>query len=115
MKNLLPTLLNSIGAFGDIISFIRLFAVGLVGVALSQSFNAMAPRGDGVAIAAAVLILGIGHALNLVLSALSVLVHGVRLNVLEFSGHLDMEWAGIGFKPFSLHVPEVEISEANKE
>ncbi len=115
LKNLLPTLLNSIGAFGDIISFIRLFAVGLVGVALSQSFNAMAPRGEGVAIVAAVLILGIGHALNLVLSSLSVLVHGVRLNVLEFSGHLDMEWAGIGFKPFSLHVPEVEISEANKE
>ena len=48
LKNLLPTLLNSIGAFGDIISYIRLFAVGLVGVALAQSFNAMAPRGGGV-------------------------------------------------------------------
>jgi V/A-type H+-transporting ATPase subunit I len=111
LKDLLPTALSSIGAFGDIISFIRLFAVGLAGVALSQSFNSMAPKGGGFAIVAAILILTLGHALNLVLSALSVLVHGVRLNVLEFSGHLDMEWAGIGFEPFRLRVPESESPE----
>ena len=49
------------------------------------------------------------------LNALSVLVHGVRLNVLEFSGHLDMEWAGIGFDPFRLRVPEAESPETDKE
>ena len=111
LKDLLPTALSSIGAFGDSISFIRLFAVGLAGVALSQSFNSMAPKGGGVAIIAAILILTLGHALNLVLGALSVLVHGVRLNVLEFSGHLDIEWAEIGFEPFRLRVPESESPE----
>ena len=115
LKDILPIALDSIGAFGDIISFIRLFAVGLAGVALSQSFNSMAPSGGGFAIVAAVLILVFGHTLNLVLNALSVLVHGVRLNVLEFSGHLDIEWAGINFDPFRLRVPASESPENDKE
>lgn len=115
LKDLLTNLLNIVGAFGDIISFIRLFAVGLVGVALSQSFNAMAPKGGGLALIAAVVILVFGHSLNLMLNALSVLVHGVRLNILEFSGHLDMEWTGFAFNPFRLHVPEMESPETDKE
>jgi V/A-type H+-transporting ATPase subunit I len=44
-----------------------------------------------------------GHALNLALGSLSVIVHGVRLNLLEYAGnHLDMEWAGYAYKPFAL-------------
>jgi V/A-type H+-transporting ATPase subunit I len=31
---------------------------------------------------------------------MSVIVHGVRLNMLEFSGHVGMEWAGFSYKPF---------------
>ena len=114
-KGLLTNLLNTIGAFGDIISFIRLFAVGLVGVALAQSFNAMAPKGGGFAVIAAIVVLVFGHSLNLMLNALSVLVHGVRLNILEFSGHLDMEWTGFDFEPFRLRIPETESPETNKE
>jgi V/A-type H+-transporting ATPase subunit I len=34
------------------------------------------------------------------MGALSVIVHGVRLNMLEFSGHLGMEWTGIPYDPF---------------
>ena len=49
---------------------------------------------------AAVLILLIGHGLNIVMGLLSVVVHGVRLNLLEFSGQLGMEWAGIAYDPF---------------
>jgi V/A-type H+-transporting ATPase subunit I len=41
-----------------------------------------------------------GHSLNLALNALSVLVHGVRLNTLEFSGHAGLTWSGIPYKPF---------------
>ena len=41
-----------------------------------------------------------GHALNLVMGLLSVVVHGVRLNLLEFSGALGMEWAGYNYEPF---------------
>ena len=45
-------------------------------------------------------ILLIGHSLNLVMGALSVVVHGVRLNLLEFSGHMNMEWSGYRYEPF---------------
>ncbi|TFG64474.1 MAG: V-type ATP synthase subunit I [Spirochaetales bacterium] len=98
---LLTTFLSSIGFFSDIISYIRLFAVGLATVAIAQSFNAMASGGKGIAgIIGSVLILVFGHTLNLAMGALSVIVHGVRLNMLEFSGHLGMEWTGFQYKPF---------------
>jgi V/A-type H+-transporting ATPase subunit I len=99
----ITTFLDSIGAFSDIISYIRLFAVGLASVAIASSFNAMAePLMHGPAIIGAVVILFLGHTLNLAMGLLSVIVHGVRLNMLEFSGHLGMEWAGIKYEPFKV-------------
>jgi V/A-type H+-transporting ATPase subunit I len=99
---IITTLLDGIGAFSDIISYIRLFAVGLASVEIAKSFNDMASGfGTGVgAAAAAVAVLFLGHSLNLAMGALSVIVHGVRLNMLEFSGHLGMEWTGIPYDPF---------------
>lgn len=95
--------LSVIGNFGDVVSYVRLFAVGSAGAAISMAFNEMAVgggiRGVGAGLAAA-LILFLAHALNIMLSALGVIVHGVRLNTLEFSGHLGMQWTGIPFKPF---------------
>ena len=41
-----------------------------------------------------------GHALNIILSIISVLAHGVRLNLLEFTNHLGLEWAGREYDPF---------------
>ncbi len=92
--------LNTISAFGNIMSYIRLFAVGMASLAIAQSFNDMAFAFHGPLIIAAVLILLIGHGLNIVMGMLSVVVHGVRLNLLEFSGQLGMEWAGIAYDPF---------------
>jgi len=102
VANLLTTFLSSISAFSDIISYIRLFAVGLATVEIAKSFNAMA---SGMANGVVGIILGsivllLGHSLNLAMGALSVVVHGVRLNMLEFSGHLGMEWTGRPYKPF---------------
>jgi V/A-type H+-transporting ATPase subunit I len=100
--NLLTTFLSSISAFADIISYIRLFAVGLAGIEIAKSFNALA-AGFGTKISGLIIggfILLLGHSLNLAMGALSVVVHGVRLNMLEFSGHLGMEWAGKPYKPF---------------
>ena len=51
-----------------------------------------------------VLLLLFGHVLNLVLCVLSVVVHGIRLNMLEFSSHLGMEWSGIKYDPFRVTV-----------
>ena len=99
----LTTFLDGIGAFSDIISYIRLFAVGLASVEIAQSFNEMAAgSGSGVVgIIGGAIILIFGHTLNLAMGALSVIVHGVRLNMLEFSGHLGMEWTGVPYTPFS--------------
>ena len=105
VANVITTALDGISAFSDIISYIRLFAVGLASLAIAESFNSMA---GGVAdslggvggVVAAVVILFLGHTLNLAMGALSVVVHGVRLNMLEFSGHLGMEWTGVEYAPF---------------
>jgi V/A-type H+-transporting ATPase subunit I len=115
-SNILPTFLNAVGSFADIISYIRLFAVGLAGTSIAQSFNLMsgigAITGGGpgasaaqivVKLFAAVLILIFGHGLNIVMNALSVIVHGVRLNLLEYAGnHLAIEWSGYSYKPFAV-------------
>jgi V/A-type H+-transporting ATPase subunit I len=56
--------------------------------------------GNGIiAIVAGAVILLSGHSLNLILGLMSVLVHGVRLNVLEFSGHANVTWSGSAFEP----------------
>ena len=95
------TFLDTISAFSNIMSYIRLFAVGMASVAIAQSFNAMAAGMlKGFALPAGILVLVIGHSLNLVMGLLSVVVHGVRLNLLEFSGQLGMEWTGIQYQPF---------------
>jgi V/A-type H+-transporting ATPase subunit I len=85
----------------DVISYIRLFAVGLATLAIADTTNFLASGfGDGViAFVAGAVILITGHGLNIVLGPMSVLVHGVRLNVLEFSGHANVTWSGVTFEP----------------
>jgi len=92
--------LNTISAFGNIMSYIRLFAVGMASLAIAQSFNGMAAGFDGVLVIVGAIIMIVGHVLNIVMGFLSVVVHGVRLNLLEFSGQLGMEWSGIAYDPF---------------
>ncbi len=111
--NLFKGILSSIGnlplsiinGFSDIISYIRLYAVGLSTVLMAASFNQMA-IGDGITTvvsgAGAVLVLILGHGLNMILAAMAVLVHGVRLNMLEYAGHAEVEFAGNEYKPFNL-------------
>ena len=92
--------LNTISCFGNVMSYIRLFAVGMAGVAISQSFNGIAAGMKGPLVIVGAIVVLIGHALNLVMCFLSVVVHGVRLNVLEFSGQAGLEWTGIPYEPF---------------
>ncbi len=97
-----------IGSFVDVLSYIRLFAVGLAGAFISSKFNEMGvqlmdafPDALKIAGAAALIFVAVfGNVLNIGLSFLSVLVHAVRLNTLEFSNHVEMQWAGIKFRPF---------------
>ncbi len=96
--------LNTISCFGNIMSYIRLFAVGMAGLAIAQSFNSMAAGlAHGPLLIAAAVIVLIGHVINIVMCILSVVVHGVRLNVLEFSGQAGLAWTGIAYDPFRLN------------
>jgi V/A-type H+-transporting ATPase subunit I len=91
------------GAFGDVLSYLRLFALGLASAQLAASFNGMASgireALPGIGLLFALLVLLIGHGLNLVLSVASGTIHGLRLNVIEF-----FKWGlkeeGRLFRPF---------------
>ena len=103
VKNIISVLLGVVNQFSDIVSYIRLWAVALAGAAISQTVNTMAgPMFGKMAIFVfGILLLVFGHGLNMILNLLSVIVHGVRLNTLEFSQHLGMTWSGSKFRPFA--------------
>lgn len=103
LKNIVSVLLGVVNVFSDIVSYIRLWAVGLAGAAISATVNELASPllGNFMFMILAVVLLVFGHGLNMILNVLSVIVHGIRLNTLEFSSHLDMSWSGHKFKPFN--------------
>ena len=102
LTNIVSVLLGVVNVFSDIVSYIRLWAVGLAGAAISATVNELAGPllGNFLFMILAIVLLVFGHGLNMILNILSVIVHGIRLNTLEFSSHLDMSWSGHKFKPF---------------
>lgn len=95
-----------ISSFVDVLSYIRLFAVGMSGFYLAKCFNDMAMTLRGVSdwmLPVSIFVLLFGHILNIALASMGVLVHGVRLNTLEFSSHLGLRWGGTVFSPFRRH------------
>ncbi len=103
VKNIISVLLGVVNQFSDIVSYIRLWAVALAGAAISETVNQMAGPmfGKLIMVIFGVVLLVFGHGLNMILNLLSVIVHGVRLNTLEFSQHLGMTWSGVKYRPFS--------------
>jgi len=91
-------------AFGDILSYLRLFALGLASASLAVAFNDLARDAQqnmgGFGILVASIILLVGHTLNFVLALVSGFVHGLRLNLIEFF-HWGIPDEGIPFRPFS--------------
>ncbi|MFV1967459.1 MAG: hypothetical protein ACC628_18675 [Pirellulaceae bacterium] len=75
------------GLFGDVLSYLRLFALGLSSAKLAETFNSLARDAwddAGFGVIAAIGILLLGHTLNLLLGIMSGVVHGLRLNCIEF-------------------------------
>ena len=74
--------------FGDVLSYMRLFALGLSGASLALTFNQLAGQVNdavpGLGLFLAILILLLGHLMNIGLCIMSGMVHGLRLNFLEF-------------------------------
>lgn len=98
-KGLATVALSAVNNFTDVVSYIRLFAVGLAGVAIADTVNTLAVSAGGASWLVFVLIILVGHTINFVLGPMSVLVHGVRLNVLEFSSHAGVAWSGVKYRP----------------
>ncbi|RKX40683.1 MAG: hypothetical protein DRP64_12320 [Verrucomicrobia bacterium] len=98
---LLP--LNLVGNFTDVVSYVRLYAVGAAGFAVANSFNTMIFSGDltilGGLLGAVFALLA--HTLNILLCVMGVMVHGIRLNTLEFSNHKGISWSGSAYRPFA--------------
>lgn len=75
------------GLFGDVLSYLRLFALGLSSARLSATFNELGASAwdeAGFGVIGAIIIVFLGHSLNLMLGIMSGVVHGLRLNCIEF-------------------------------
>ncbi len=98
---LLP--LNLVGNFTDVVSYVRLYAVGTASFAVANAFNTMIFDGEmswfGLLLGAVFAFLA--HTLNVLLCVMGVLVHGIRLNTLEFSNHKGITWSGAAYRPFA--------------
>lgn len=81
--------------FADVLSYLRLYALGLAGMILASTFNGM---GEVVGYAAGFFIILIGHGINMVLGVMGGTIHGLRLNFLEWY-HYSFEGGGKLFKP----------------
>ena len=98
---LASSILPLLSTFSDIMSYIRLFAVGLASYYIASAFNGLGAKVAGSAtwIGGAPIVL-FGHALNIGLAAIAIFAHGVRLNMLEFSNNAGIKWAGYAYRPF---------------
>jgi len=83
-------------------SYVRLMAVGIATYYIATAFNLLSWQlAQAATWLAAVPVLLFGHGLNIALALLAVLVHGVRLNMLEFSSNAGVQWSGYPYEPFS--------------
>lgn len=93
------------GLLGDVLSYVRLFALGLSGGILANVFNSMAvgmsPDIPVVGFIVTALIFAIGHALNIFMNILGAIVHPMRLTFVEFFKNAGYEGGGVEYKPFS--------------
>ncbi|MBN1104134.1 MAG: hypothetical protein JXL84_12025 [Deltaproteobacteria bacterium] len=98
-------LLGIVQIFSDVLSYLRLFALGIATVYMAQTFNMLADdivKGiPYLGYIFAVLILVSGHLVNLMLAIMGGVIHGLRLNFLEW-----YRWCFVGdglvYKPFRI-------------
>jgi V/A-type H+-transporting ATPase subunit I len=92
------------GLLGDVLSYLRLYALGLAGGMLGKAFNNIASMtlGDGsfgIGWLFFVIILVVGHALNFAMCCLGAFVHPLRLNFLEFFNNSGYDGKGRKYNP----------------
>ena len=92
------------GLLGDVLSYIRLFALGISGAVMGFVFNNLAIQLSGnipvLSPIFMILIMLIGHSINIFMSSLSAFVHPMRLTFVEFYKNSGFEGGGKKYKPF---------------
>ena len=92
------------GLLGDVLSYVRLFALGLSGGILANVFNSMAvgmsPKTPVVGFLVTALIFCVGHALNIFMNILGAVVHPMRLTFVEFFKNAGYTGGGEEYRPF---------------
>ena len=114
MGGLWDTYNNITGLLSDVLSYIRLFAIGLSGGVLAQVFNSLALGLTGLdegigqfgigtifQILGATAILLVGHGINLFMSSISSFVHPMRLTFVEFYKNAGFEMGTRSFEPLT--------------
>lgn len=91
-------LTNAIQVFADVLSYLRLYALALAGMIMAGVFNDL---GIKAGILGGILIILIGHLVNLNLAIMSGVIHGLRLNFLEWY-HYSFEGGGRPFNPLRI-------------
>ena len=87
-----------IEVFADVLSYLRLYALALAGSIMANTFNSFSSKMPFIF---GILVLIIGHTLNIVLSVMGGVIHGLRLNFLEWY-HYSFEGEGKKHRPLAL-------------
>lgn len=99
----LAALARIVNIFSDVLSYMRLFALGLAAASLAQTINTLSTQLNeavpGIGLLIAILVLVIGHTINIGLGLIAGVVHGLRLNVIEFF-NWGLKDEGTPFRPF---------------
>jgi V/A-type H+-transporting ATPase subunit I len=93
------------GILGDVLSYLRLYALGMAGAMLGAAFNelGMTVLGDAPGVGSIVgfaLIVAFGHVLNLLMACLGAFVHPLRLTFVEYFKNVGYEGSGKKYNPF---------------
>lgn len=94
----LTEVMNLIQVFADVLSYLRLYALGLSGAIVSSTINDVASM---LPLLLAIVLMAIGHMVNMLLGIMGGVIHGLRLNFLEWY-HYSFEGGGKKFKPLEI-------------
>lgn len=94
----LAEVMHVVQVFADVMSYLRIYALSLAGMIMASTFNHIASELPWVL---GILIILIGHTLNFTLALMGGVIHGLRLNFIEWY-HYSFEGGGKNFKPLSL-------------
>ncbi|MCX6987213.1 MAG: V-type ATP synthase subunit I [Chlamydiae bacterium] len=97
-------ILNMIQVFADVLSYLRLYALALAGMIMATTFNDM---GMTVGLLGGFIVILAGHAVNILLGIMAGVIHGLRLNFIEWY-HFSFDGGGRLFKPLKLLKSEEE-------